>query len=568
MFLRQSKRKDGRVYLSAARGYRDRQGKARSITVKSFGYLDELAKEHTDPLAWCKKQTEILGNAWADEQRDIVCTFKPGQMLAPKSDGTKNLGYVALSSIYSRLGLESFFNNRQRHKNLTFSLNSIVRLLIFERILHPRSRKASFEHKDLYFDTFDFSLDHIYRSLTHIASYKDALMRHLDTTIRAHYGRDTSLLYYDVTNYYFEIDGEDRLRKRGASKEHRPNPIVQMGLFMDRDGLPLSYDLWPGNAHDSQTLLPSLKKWKEKLSADKVVVVADRGINTFVNALACQLSGNGYLFGQTVRGADKNLKGYALDSEGYRKHKDGTRTKSRLYPKHMTYTAADGTTKSENIDQKQVVFYSPEYDRRAKYERERALNKAHDLIACPHKYTQATSVGAARYVKGISFNKVTGEITDGCALSFDEDKLVKQERFDGFYAIVTSELDMSDKEIVDAYRGLWEIEESFRITKSDLNTRPVFVSRHEHIQAHFLICFIALTLLRLLEKETDEKYSPARLIESLGKLNLTHLQENLWQAHYRDEVSDHIGKSLGIDFNQEIRTLKEIKTILAKSKNH
>jgi hypothetical protein len=384
--------------------------------------------------------------------------------------------------------------------------------------------------------------------------------------VRKHWDRDTSILYYDVTNYYFEIDAEDSLRRRGVSKEHRPNPIVQMGLFMDASGLPLSCDLYAGNANDCLTLLPSLKRWKDRLKYNKIIVVADRGLNTSDNTLACQASGNGYIFGQTVRGGDKDLKSYALDQQGYRSYQDKSRLKSRIIPRIVSYTDTDGREQKIDIDQKQVIFYSPEYDRRAKYEREKVAEKALDLIANPGKYTRATSVGAAQYVKGLAFNKTTGEVAEGRHLVLDEEKLKSQARFDGYYSIVTSELDMSDAEIVGAYRGLWEIEESFRITKSDLAARPVYLSRPDHIEAHFLICFLAITLLRLLERELDEKYPPARIIKSLKKMTGSYLKENYWLFDYTDDIIGECERAFGLNLSRRILSLKEIRALIGKSK--
>jgi transposase len=407
----------------------------------------------------------------------------------------------------------------------------------------------------------------MYRALSKIATYREALQLWMHERVVAHMGRDTSLVYYDVTNYYFEIDEQDSLRKKGVSKEHRPDPIVQMGLFMDTMGIPISYGLFPGNTNDCETLVPLMSKMKRNYGLGRTIVVADKGMNTSNNIVYNLLHQDGYVYSQTIRGGNKELKNYVLNESSYRWLGDDYKIKSRVYPRLINVRTATGAIKKVSIDEKQVVFYSRAYDRKAKAEREAIIMKARDLVNNPSKYNKTNTYGAARFVENLTFDKNTGEIvTVGQAPIFNEAKLREEEQFDGYYAIVTSEYKKTDDEIVNIYRGLWKIEESFRVTKSDLETRPVFLSRQEHIQAHFLICFMALVITRILETRLSNQYHISQIVESLKSTTCTHIQENHYLFDYRDDITEAVYESLGIDLRYKFRSLGEIKFLLGDTK--
>jgi transposase len=479
----------------------------------------------------------------------------------------KNLGYAVLSKIYYELGLDVFFNNHSRGLKMEYNANNIMKLLVFSRILAPSSKKKAFENRDWFFESFDFTLDDVYRFLSFAGSKRDGLKLHLHRKIKEQYGRTTELVYYDVTNYYFEIDKPDSLRKKGASKEHRSDPIVQMGLFMDTMGMPISYSLFPGSTNDCLTLIPLLAEIKKEYGIVRTIVVADKGMNTGMNIAFNLIKGDGYVYSQTVRGGHKELKDYVVDACDYRQKGDKYKVKSRLYPREIVIQDKDGISKRLRIIEKQVVFYSEDYDKKAKADRESVLMKAHDLVGNPGKYNKATSYGAAKYVKNIQFDKKTGEIlVTGQKPVFDEEKLREEEKYDGYYAIVTSEHEKTDEEIIEIYRGLWKIEESFKVTKSDIEARPVYLSREERIQAHFLICFVALTFARILERRLDCAYSFSRITESLCSASCSRLEENWYIFDYADEVTEAILEKLGIELNRKYLRLGEIRKILGDTK--
>jgi transposase len=568
MILKKGK-SNGKTYLSIVRGYRDKAtGITKTKTVQSLGYLEALEKQYDDPIAHFSNVVAEMNRKEAEDNIPVTFSIDKEKRIAPNSANRKNLGYAALSKIYHELELHRFFNNRSRSLSAAFNMNNIMKLLVFSRVLTPTSKKSTFEEKGRFFEHTDFSLDDVYRCLTFANSLKDALKLHLHRMIQRQYARKTDVVYYDVTNYYFEIDKPDALRKKGVSKEHRPNPIVQMGLFMDTSGLPISYELFPGNTNDCLTLIPFLAEIKKKYDLGRVLVVADKGLNTGMNVAFNLIKHDGYVYSQTVRGGHKELKDYVLNDDGYLKIGDDYRRKSRVYPREIVITDKNGKEKRLRIEEKQVVFYSSDYDKKAKAEREPAIAKARELVRDPGAYNRATSYGAAKYVKNLTFNKETGEIvTTKQRPVFDEEKVREEEKFDGYYAIVTSELEKTDEEIIEIYRGLWKIEESFKITKSDLSTRPVYLSRKDHIEAHFLICFVALVIVRILENRLGRRHSISKIISSLNATSCSLLEENWYICDYVDEVTEALREEMVIDLTRKYLRLGDIRKILGDTKN-
>lgn len=579
MNLKQSKRKDGRVYLSIEKAYRDNiTGKPRSKNILSLGYLDVLEKEYDDPIAHFK---EIARKMTIEEQSEkkLTLSINMDEKLPANADNRKNFGYAAILKIYHELGLDIFLNNKSRHENFKYNTNSIMILLVISRLLSPGSKKKAYGEKERYFERFNFSLMDLYRSLSHFSKISKELQRHLNSQILKKYGRNTKTIYYDVTNFYFEIDEGDDFRKNGLSKEKRRDPIVQMGLAMDSDGIPLHYELFPGNTVDKETFRPVIGEVRRNYDTGRIIVVADMGIITGDNIFYLQgkekgRNFNGYVFSFSVRGDTQAFKDYVISEDGYRDW-DGRsvgknaefKLKSRVIAREINVTLPSGKKVKKTIYEKQVVFWGKKYALKAKADREEVLRKAQDLRVNPQKYTKATSHGAAKYVKNLSFDDKTGEVLKvKDHLVLDMDRVFEEEKYDGYYAIVTSELDMSDSEIIDTYRGLWQIKETFRITKGVLEARPVYVSLEDHINAHFLSCFIALTILRIMQKKTGKAYSAERIVDCLNKISCSNEEKNVFLFDYRSEISDAIGVALGIDFTNKRLCLGDIKKFLAITK--
>ena len=591
LFLKTAKYKNGKTYLSIVDGYRV-DGKVKQKVYKKIGYLEDLEKQFDDPISHFKKEVEILKKQFISK---ITTTFDINQDNTFEDD-TFNIGYAYLKTIFKELDINSVLKNKQYSSNIKYSLSRACELLTYSRILDPGSIKYTYEHKNQFFEPFDLSLDDLYRCLNPLLDCKEDIFKTIWENTKEEYHRDASTSYYDCTNYYFEIEYDDEdiknedgeiikkgLRKRGPEKNHRPDPIVEMGLLLDKQGFPISYNLFSGNTSEKETLIPEIHNIKRRHNIDKVIVVADRGLNCSDNMI--KMAGidldkenrDGYVYGQSVRGADQEFKNWILsgdykidkiiDDEGNEiifKHK------SRIYPKKMYITRDDkGLTKSGNkkkqsitVDQKQMVYYSQKYADKQKRDRQMVIEKAKDLIKNPGAYTRATSYGAAGYINNIKFDKETGVVSNGSELSLNIEKITEDEKLDGYYSIVTSEENLSDLELRNIYKGLSKIEETFKITKSEFNARPINVRLEDHIEAHFLICFIALVIIRILQDKINNKYTIKNLLENMKNFKCTHETGNLYKfIGYKPEIQ-YLNRKFGLNMDKKYDTRENIKKIL------
>jgi hypothetical protein len=579
MHLNISRKPDGRTYLSIVKGYRDKDTKRmRTKVVESVGYLDELMKQYDDPIAHFREAAKKMTQAERTGRR-VQVDIDMDERLFECSDTMKNLGYAVPMKVYHELGIHEFLKAKAIKEDFRFNTNSIMILLVISRILSPGSKRKTFDGKAGYFERFHFSLDDVYRALTHFDKISEELQRFLYERIHSKYGSDTSVVYYDVTNYYFEISQADELRKYGKPKQNRKKPVVQMGLAMDADGVPIHYELFPGNMLDKETFRSVIGEVRMNYGTGRIIVVADMGIITGDNIHYLigdkpEKPKNGYVFSFSVRGGTDKFKEYVLDPAGYRDKSGQPATdgsdfmiKSRRIAREINVTMANGKKKLRTVYEKQVVFWSRKYLLKARAERAEVIAKAEALVKEPKMYSRATAYGAAAYVSNLEFDKTTGEIqTKGRGLSLNREKILQEELLDGYYAITTSEHEMPDGDIIDTYRGLWEIEETFKITKSELEARPVYVSSEDHIDAHFLTCFLALVIIRLIQKQTGKNYSAEEIIDCLNRIQCMHESENIYLFGYRSEISDALGTAFGIDFSRKRLTLAEIKKILADVK--
>ena len=591
LFLKTAKYKNGKTYLSIVDGYRV-DGKVKQKVYKKIGYLEDLEKQFDDPISHFKKEVEILKKQFISK---ITTTFDINQDNTFEDD-TFNIGYAYLKTIFKELDINSVLKNKQYSSNIEYSLSKACELLTYSRILDPGSIKYTYEHKNQFFEPFDLSLDDLYRCLNPLLDCKEDIFKTIWKNTKEEYHRDASTSYYDCTNYYFEIEYDDEdiknedgeiikkgLRKRGPEKNHRPDPIVEMGLLLDKQGFPISYNLFSGNTSEKETLIPEIHNIKRRHNIDKVIVVADRGLNCSDNMI--KMAGidldkenrDGYVYGQSVRGADQEFKNWILSGD-YKIDKiiddEGNEIifihKSRIYPKKMYITRDDkGLTKSGNkkkqsitVDQKQMVYYSQKYADKQKRDRQMVIEKAKDLIKNPGAYTRATSYGAAGYINNIKFDKETGVVSNGSELSLNIEKITEDEKLDGYYSIVTSEENLSDLELRNIYKGLSKIEETFKITKSEFNARPINVRLEDHIEAHFLICFIALVIIRILQDKINNKYTIKNLLENMKKFKCTHETGNLYKfIGYKPEIQ-YLNRKFGLNMDKKYDTRENIKKIL------
>lgn len=576
MYLHKSRRKDGRVYLALAEGYR-KDGKVRHRTVESLGYLDELQKTYDDPIAHFKQVCEEANAAARAERQGVQITIHPQQKIDKREVARKNVGSAVLLAVYDAFGAETVIRNATRGSKAAYDANAVMRLLTVERIIDPGSKKGAWENRGRHFFRCEFSLEDTYRALDVLCGCRDKVVSAINRSVDKMGIRDTTCVFYDVTNYYFEVDdadGEGGLRQKGMSKEHRKSPIVQMGLLQDSKGMPIGYRLFPGNTPDPCTMLDVLAEMKRDYGQDRVVVVGDKGNNCSANIAALVARGDGFVYSQSIRGtkSDTELKNWVLSDDGYEcaANADGYVTyKVKSGQGYKTVSVADlnGSKRKVDVEVKYVAFWSEKYEKRARKERQAAIDKAKRLIGDPGAYTAAMHFGAAKYVKGLNVDGKTGELLEAAtALEFDEDRLAADEACDGYYCIVTSETGMADGDVIEAYRGLWRIEESFKVTKSDLETRPVYVSRQEHIEAHFLTCYVALCILRVIQALTGGRYSAATIAGELAAMCGTRLEGNWWRFDYRSDATDDLCRMAGIDLTRQNMQLKDIKAVFSQAK--
>lgn len=578
-----------------------KNGKANQRCIESLGRLDELQKQFVDPVSHFKKIAQERTDEKKNSRKTTV-SIDLSSALDINEDNLKNVGYSVLKTLYKQLELDKFWKNILKKTSIQYDLETIFRLLVFSRILYPGSKMDTFNKKDIFFEKMEgFTLKDIYKALDVFDKYDTQLQKWLYEHSSSICERDMSVSYFDCTNYYFDIGRSDmdtfdddgkpvdkegkpaelKYRKRGPEKNHRPDPIVEMGLLMDRNGIPLAFDLFPGNESEKVHMRPIINRVKNEFHSGRVIFVADRGLNTADNIY--YLNGDnkadynprdGYVYGQSVRGADAEFKAWVLGG-GYKTDKlkddDGNEVtfihKSRIHPKTIQVNVTvpgqkKKKKKSVSIDQKQMAYYSEKYAKKQKRDREIMIARAKDLIAHPKKYDRVTAAGSGAYVQNIAFDKSTGEIVDGRELVLDEEKIAEEEKYDGYYSIVTSELKMSDHEIRETYRGLARIEETFKISKTEFESRPVFVWTNAHIEGHFATCFTALVLIRLLQAKLGGKYPIGKTIEALRKYNCTQIDNTLYQFVYYDEILEECGNIFHMELNNKYRSREQIRRIL------
>lgn len=576
MYIRKQRRKDGRVYLSVVEGYRTPEGKVRSRHVRSLGYLDELEKTYDDPVAHFRAEVEAENEAARAEAAPIKVTLHPLERIDKRAEGRIEMGAAVPSAYFHRdLGIWDFFERKRTARKFAYDPCRILELLAWNRISDPGSKLAAWEARDRFPRRCRFSLDDVYRSLDYLAANADALVKHMNASLEAARGpRDRTRLYYDVTNYYFEVDGEDEgeggLRKKGVSKEHRPEAIVQMGMLIDADGIPVDYELFPGNVNDMSTMVPMMEKAGLRSADDpegeRVVVVADKGLNTSANIARATLDGNGFVLSQSVRKATKALKAWVLDDDGYVSSESGRfKVKSRVADKAVYVTGDDGRRRKVMVPVKEVAFWSRDFFERARHERAKVIEKSRAAIE-RGDMSGAVSRSSARYAKDRPVVRETGEAAQHNWV-LDEDRIAADAAMDGYYCIVTSEQEWSEREVIEAYRGLARIEESFRVLKGTMEARPVYVWTTPHIEAHFLICYVALTMMRLMqldvERATGVRPSAERVASDLASMVGHHLDSNVWLFDHRTDLTDALCDAVGIDLSRRVMTKSQMNKVMS-----
>ena len=481
-------------------------------------YLDRLRQSFREGSPLIEALGPYVGDA-PREEWDIK--FREGD---DSCDGEpKRLAACVLDPVFSALGLDKLFASVKHASKIRYDLQGLVRLLVYGRILEPASKCATMEQNGKYHEPLVSSdnPDNVYDALTVIDENAEKIFRRMNTCIKRGIGRNPSLVFYDVTNFYFEIAeadddvldeagnvAEKGLRKFGVSKENRKQPIVQIGLFMDDNGIPVSFEMFPGNTLDHHTLRPAMERTVDGFGLGRFVLVADRGMYSAPNMCHVTDAGNGYIVSKSLRKSTAATRRWAVSPEGYTVVSDRFRRKSRIVQREVTLVKKDKngkeTRERRKFTEKEVVYWSEAFYRREMHEHKSFLDFVERLRANPagFRVSAAQSKSLRKFLKDEYLNKKTNEVVDGRKLvaMIDDEKLNEFNELMGYYMIATSELDTPDQEIIDKYHGLTQIEDQFREMKGTLEARPVFVNTPEHIHAHLLVCFIALTMMRLVQR--------------------------------------------------------------------
>lgn len=558
MFVKVTKNREGTQYVSIVEGYRDKD-KVKHRTIKSLGKLKDLETGNPNYLTELKE--DVKAGKYQPEPETLSLTLDLKKKI---SNPLQNYGWLLVDEIYRSLGIDKVLSRHRKGTKSKIDLSEALRLLTVMRILDPQSKWRSVQSQGVLFGDFNLTPKDVYRSLDTFSLLSEEIQLQIHHSVTNSVGRTGALVFYDVTNYYFETDLDDEplemdgesipaFRKRGPSKEKRPNPIVQMGLFMDTNGIPIAYRLFPGNCVDVKTYLPAVEQIKKQFGIERIVVVADKGMNSKNNISETLQKNDGYLFSQKVRGtrgAPKDIQEFALDPEGWIANEQETFAKKSMIRKRIL--------NKKEITEKILVTWNQKYDFREKVRRKKSVEYAEKLTA-GERFRMTMKKGGKRYLEVESLDEETGEIKRLTPhISIDEDQIAFDEQFDGISVLITSETEMSDEEMLTSYRSLSRIEDCFKVMKTTFDARPIYVWTRPHIDAHFLVCFISLTIMRLLEQRLNGQFSPERIQAALQSAQCRPMEQGYWEVFGDDDFLE-INETLGKKWDRQYVPLEVLK---------
>lgn len=545
--------------------------KERTITVEKLGTEKELREKLNgqDPVEWAKKYIEELNRKEKEETREVMVKYSPNKIIAKDEQRSFNGGYLFLQQIYYELELHKICKAMLEKYKVNFDLNSILSRLVHSRILFPASKLATCKLSTKFIEQPNFELQHVYRALEIIAKETDLIQSSLYNNSLKVSKRNTEVLYYDCTNYFFEIEQEEGLKQYGYSKEHRPNPIVQMGLFMDGDGVPLAFDIHPGNTNEQATLKPLEQKILKDFELSKFIVCTDAGLSSQKNREFNSRGERAFITTQSIKKLKDHLKKWSLCSTGWHlpndnKTYDITKIDEEEHKDSIFFR--ERWINENGLEQKMIVTYSIKYRNYQRKIRISQIERAEQIIDTnPTKIKKCNPNDYKRFIKKTSLT-LDGEIAAKEIYSIDEGLASKEGIFDGFYAVCTN-LEGDVSKVVKINNRRWEIEESFRIMKSEFKARPVYLSRNDRIKAHFTTCFISLIIYRLLEKRLNEKYTCSEIISGLRDMNFQEIQGDGYVPTYtRTDFTDGLHEAFGFRTDYQIVTNSQMKKILKATK--
>ena len=572
MNLHISKSKNSESFY-IAKSYVKANGSTTSTIVRKLGTLDQLIVEHgptrDDVLAWAKNEVKIETEKYKKEKemKTVLIPFHADRQLDYEKQVFYRGGYLFLQSIYYQMHMDKICRKLKMKYKFKYDINAILSDLIYARILEPSSKRSSFRTASEFLEKPSYELHDVYRALDVLGNECDFIQSEVFKNSHFLGSRNDKVLYYDCSNYYFEIEQEDDSRKYGKSKEHRPNPIIQMGLFMDGDGIPLAFSLFPGNANEQTSLKPLEKKVLGEFGCQKFIYCSDAGLASEDIRVYNHMGERSYIVTQSIKKLKKEEKEWALNMQGFKRVSDDTPVDITQLPEgDMGLYYKDEPYTTKKLHQRLIITYSPKYALYQKSIREKQVDRAQKMLDSGNaKKNRKNPNDPARFIGSVASTK-EGEAAD-IHHYLDESKIEEESRYDGLYAVCTDLLDDDVSDILKVSEGRWQIEECFRIMKTDFSARPVYLQDENRIRAHFLICFLALTVYRFLEKKLGSKYTCEELLDTLKAMNFVEVQEQGFIPTYkRESITDALHDACGFRTDYQFITKSSMKTIQKRSK--
>ena len=564
------------VYIKQS--YRKDNGKTSSRIYKKLGkyntLLEQFSGNEKELMDWAKKEAEKETLAYNQKKEKVSLSLSPLARIPLDEERVFNIGYLFLQKICSELRMDNICRNIRNHHKFSYDFQAILTDLIYTRILAPSSKLSSYKYCHSLLEPPKYLLQDLYRALSVLAEESDFIQEELYKNSNFIHPRNSKILYYDCTNYYFEIEAEDGIKKYGKSKEHRPNPIVTMGLFMDADGIPLAFDIFPGNQNEQLTLKPIEKKVIKDFNCSEFIFCSDAGLGGKSNRFLNSFGNRSYVITYSLKKMKKEERELALlptqfKVPGSNKLID-LRTLDESDPKvYNTIYYKEYPLVTGDMDETVIITYSPKYKAYQSKIRNAQIDRAKKMIQSSDKTRKGKgSNDPARFIQRTSVTE-DGEIAQKNIYQLDEAKILEESMYDGFYAVVTN-LEGDIREIININKQRWEIEENFRIMKSEFEARPVFVRREDRIKAHFLTCFISLLIYRLLEKKLGEEFTCSQILETLRNMNVTLLSKDSGYipSYKRTKITDKLHSSFGFRTDYEFIRKSTMRTIIKETKQN
>ena len=554
----------------------NKNGKRTTCVYENLGTIDKIKIRSGDeePIKWLNDYVKKLNNEQKKDNLKVIIEKNTNKLIDKNIQTSFNVGYLFLQDIYYKLGINKICDDISSNYQFKFDLNDILSKLIYSRILFPASKLKTLDLSKKFLEQPNFEYQHIERALPILSKENDFIQSELYNNSKKYMPRNNRILYYDCTNFFFEIECEDDFRKYGKSKENRPNPIVQMGLFMDGDGIPLSCEITPGNTNEQTTLQPLEQKIIDDFELAEIVVCTDAGLASKANRKFNNTNTRKFITTQSIKQLKSFLKEEVLDlTKGWKLigsdktyNIEKLRTESKLIEIYKDKTFyKERWIKEDDIEQRLIVTYSVKYQEYQKNIRNNQIERAKKIIEKnPKKIGKAKQNDPKRFIETMNTTS-NGEIADEVHYSINQNIIDEESKYDGLYAVCTN-LEDNVEDIIKVNHRRWEIEESFRIMKTEFNARPVFHTNEDAIKAHFLICFLSLTIYRYLEKKLAEKYTVGDIIDTLREMMLT-LKDGDFIPHYtRTDLTDNLHEKFGFRTDFEIISEKNLKNICMQTK--